>query len=43
MNFELMTRLVTLLSNNASTVIPSYVSIFSNLIFTITSLKIKLQ
>ena len=44
MNSELMTRLVTrlvtLLSNNDSTVIPSCILIFYNLIFTITSLRI---
>ena len=39
-NFKFMTSLVTLLSNNASTVIPSYILIFSNPIFTVTFLNI---
>ena len=38
MNSELITNPVTLLSNNASTVTLSYVSILSSPIFTVTSL-----
>ena len=38
-NSELITSFIKLLSNNASTVIPSYISILSSSIFTITSLK----
>ena len=39
-NSELITSPVALLSNNASTVIPSCVFILSSLIFTMTSLKV---
>ena len=39
-NFKLITNSVVLLSNNASTVIPSCMSILSSLIFTITFLNI---
>jgi len=39
-NSELITNPVAPLSNNASTIIPSYVSILSNSIFTVTSLNV---
>ena len=37
-NFELITSFIVLLSNNASTITPSWVSILSKPIFTVTSL-----
>ena len=39
-NSELITSPVALLSNNTSTIIPSYVSILSSPIFTVTSLSV---